>query len=145
MESLEERVVPTSYQLVDLASFNTTNGANPYSSLLMDANGNLFGTANKGGSANDGTIFEVAHGSGTITVLASFNNANGKFPQGSLVMDAAGNLFGTTVDQTSGGFGTIFELPHGSSTIVRLANFTDLNATPARTTSSWTAPATSSA
>ncbi len=47
--------------------------------LIMDSSGNLYGTADAGGAINedDGTVFEVAKGSGTITTLASFNGTNG--------------------------------------------------------------------
>ena len=44
----------------------------------MDSSGNLYGTTGQGGaSTDDGTVFELAHGSGTITTLASFNGTNG--------------------------------------------------------------------
>ena len=45
---------------------------------------------------SDGTVFEIAQGSGTITTLASFNGTNGADPYAGLVEDASGNLFGTT-------------------------------------------------
>ena len=85
-----------------LTSFNgTTNGANPYGSLIMDAAGNLFGTTNQGGANGKGTVFEIVKTgsgySGSPTVLVSFNGANGSQPSfGSLIMDAAGNLYGVT-------------------------------------------------
>jgi uncharacterized repeat protein (TIGR03803 family) len=85
-----------------LASFNGTNGATPTSNVLFDANGNLFGTANQGGSSNQGTVWELAKGSSTITALASFNGGNGAGPNGPVAFDANGNLFGTAV---GGGFG----------------------------------------
>ena len=50
----------------------------------------------------------------TFTTLATFNGNNGVYP-GSLVADAAGNLYGLTAGST------IFELPKGSSTIITLA------------------------
>ena len=49
----------------------------PYGGLIMDSSGNLYGTTSGGGASNDGTVFELAHGSGTITTLASFNGTNG--------------------------------------------------------------------
>ncbi len=119
-----------------LASFNNTNGANPYDGLLMDSGGNLFGTTFGGGDANgDGTVFELAAGSNTITTLASFSGgASGANPVGGLYLDANGNLFGTTynggdvADDPNGyGLGTIFKLPHGSSTISVLAAFNKTN------------------
>ena len=51
-----------------------------------------------GGASNDGTVFEVAAGSGAITTLASFNGTNGLEPFAGLVEDSSGNLFGTATD-----------------------------------------------
>src|SRR6516165_5239092 len=67
VRQLETRLTPS---LSTLASFNSTDGANPYAGLIMDGSGNLYGTAESGGAANDGTIFELAHGRGTLTTLA---------------------------------------------------------------------------
>src|SRR5205085_967830 len=63
-----------------LASFHGANGAIPHVALLRDGRGNLFGTTVFGGTANDGTVFELPAGSGTITALASFTGANGVNP-----------------------------------------------------------------
>jgi uncharacterized repeat protein (TIGR03803 family) len=106
-----------------LASFNGSNGANPYAGLIMDSSGNLFGATFYGGSSGDGTIVELAHGSHTITALASFNGSDGAHPVGSPIMDSSGNLYGTTAVGGSSGNGTVFELAHGSQTITSLASF----------------------
>jgi uncharacterized repeat protein (TIGR03803 family) len=110
-----------------LASFTGTNGANPEAGLVMDSSGNLYGTTNLGGATNDGTVFELAKGSGTIQTLASFNGTNGANPSDSLIMDSSGNLFGTTVYGGASGDGTVFELAHGSDTIHTLASFNVAN------------------
>ncbi len=109
--------------IVTLASFDKTNGSSPVGELLMDKNGDLFGTTSQGGAKNDGVIFELAHGSSNITVLASFNLTNGTSPQGSLLADSSGDLFGTASGGGANGLGTVFELVHGSSTITALASF----------------------
>jgi uncharacterized repeat protein (TIGR03803 family) len=106
-----------------LASFNGTNGEEPFGALLVDSSGNLFGTTVYGGASNDGTVFEVARGSGTITVLASFNGADGANPQDGLVMDSSGNLYGTTYAGGTSGDGTVFELAQGRGTVTTLASF----------------------
>ncbi len=64
--------------------------------LVMDSSGNLYGTASQLGASNDGTVFELAQGSGTITSLASFNGTDGAYPVAGLIMDSSGNLYGTT-------------------------------------------------
>ncbi|HEV3082950.1 MAG TPA: choice-of-anchor tandem repeat GloVer-containing protein, partial [Gemmataceae bacterium] len=127
-----------SHNITTLASFNDTDGANPRAGLIMDSSGNLYGTAAFGGNGGgihstsdpgDGTVFEVAKGSGMITTLASFNVFNGANPFAGLIMDSSGNLYGTTA---FGGMnlsyygpsgGTVFELAKGSGTITTLAEF----------------------
>jgi uncharacterized repeat protein (TIGR03803 family) len=100
-----------------------TDGALPFASLTLDATGNLFGTTLNGGThtcagSGCGTVFELSpNGSGwTETVLYSFGSSmDGIYPYASLIMDAAGNLYGTTQQGGTRGFGgTVFELsPNG--------------------------------
>jgi uncharacterized repeat protein (TIGR03803 family) len=100
-----------------LVNFNGTNGANPFASLIFDANGNLFGTTRLGGANNFGTVFEIAKTTGgyasTPNTLINFcslpNCADGGEPFASLIFDNNGNLFGTT---RYGGAnnGTVFEI-----------------------------------
>ena len=121
--------------ITTLASFNGANGINPVAGLVRDPRGNLFGTTLSGGANGDGTVFELAAGSGTITTLASFNGANGANPAAGLVRDPRGNLFGTTSSGGIGfnpaipfsGFGTVFELAAGSGTLTTLASFNGAN------------------
>jgi uncharacterized repeat protein (TIGR03803 family) len=110
-----------------LASFNGANGANPFGALIEDSSGNLFGTASAGGGNNKGTVFEWVKSSGTLSVLASFNGANGASPAGKLVEDTSGNLFGTTSAGGSNGLGTVYEWVQSSGTLSVLANFTGDN------------------
>jgi uncharacterized repeat protein (TIGR03803 family) len=83
-----------------------TDGATPFAGLVMDANGNLYGTTFTGGSACNpggcGTVFRL-NKERKETVLYSFNGfGDGASPHAGLVMDAKGNLYGTTL---SGGTG----------------------------------------
>jgi uncharacterized repeat protein (TIGR03803 family) len=111
-----------------LHSFGGTSrngdGDSPNSALIMDRDGNLYGTTIAGGSSacgsggccagtGCGTVFKVAP-DGTTTILYRFlNDGHGKFPVGSLAMDRTGNLYGMT--QQGGGAGTIFKLePDGT-------------------------------
>src|SRR5262245_25798112 len=108
-----------------LASFDGKNGSSP-TGLLLDGSGNLFGTAYWGGDSNLGTVFEVAAGSHTIMRLVSFNGPNGPNganPDSGLVMDRAGNLFGTTLYSSDNGvgWGTVFEVAAGSHEFMTLA------------------------
>ncbi len=104
------------------------DGAEPTGSLLMDAAGNFYGTASSGGIHNGGTVFKLTPRDGggfRSQVLYSFGNGtgtDGAFPNGSLIMDGAGNLYGTTAGGgihpgcENEGCGTVFELsPNGSA------------------------------
>jgi uncharacterized repeat protein (TIGR03803 family) len=99
-----------------LHSFSAgTDGANPFAGLVRDAEGDLYGTTNSGGSYGQGTVFELEH-TGKEKVLYTFTGeADGGQPLlGYLVRDAKGNLYGTTVrgGASSCSFlcGTVFEL-----------------------------------
>ena len=93
-------------------SFNgTTDGAYPISALTLDPTGSLFGTANQGGSGQEGTIFKLTN-KGRFSVLHTFKGIlQGANPAAGLILDSSGNFYGTT---TEGGNldddGTIFEL-----------------------------------
>jgi uncharacterized repeat protein (TIGR03803 family) len=96
-----------------LATFDGANGDQPYGPLTIDAAGDLFGTTSLGGDAGDGLVFEIAKtagGYGPLTTLLAFTGTNGANPVGGLTTDAAGDLFGTTVDGGASGEGTVFEI-----------------------------------
>ena len=100
-------------QAITLASFDGVNQLTPKGPLLLDAKGDLFGTTYNGGAANDGSVFELvktASGYGALITLATFNGTNGAYPSAGLVMDAAGNLYGTTYQGGTSNVGTVFEV-----------------------------------
>ncbi|MFZ0774523.1 MAG: Ig-like domain repeat protein [Candidatus Sulfotelmatobacter sp.] len=105
------------------AESNCTDGAWPFSGLIQDATGNLYGTTLRGGAntvANGGgTAFKLAPpaqqgGAWTEIVLYSFcsasNCTDGEYPEAALLQDAAGNLYGTTAWGGANGGGTLFKL-----------------------------------
>lgn len=112
-----------------LYDFSGTDGAFPEAGLIMDKSGNFYGTTSSGGAYGYGEVFELA-ANGSLTVLYSFTGgADGSTPIAPLVMDAAGNLYGTTEtggqdgDGCSGygtkGCGVVFELaPGGTETVL---------------------------
>src|SRR5450755_1561047 len=76
---------------------NGTDGAYPISPLVRDASGTMYGATSVGGSSGQGTVFKI-DATGQETILHSFNLVpDGESPQSALVLDAAGNLYGTTV------------------------------------------------
>jgi uncharacterized repeat protein (TIGR03803 family) len=110
--------------ITTLASFNGTNGAEPDAGVTLDASGNLYGTTEDGGASSEGTVFEIARGSGTVTVLLSFDGANGASPS-AVTLDASGNLYGTTSrGGSSGDDGTVFELTPNTAVSLSLTSGT---------------------
>ncbi len=108
-----------------LYSFNyPTDGGSPTGARLMDQHGNLYGTAQQSGIQNGnctvgcGTVFALVKQGDTwkYSILHSFHGMpDGALPSGTLVADAAGNLYGTTVsggadDVCFEGCGTVFQL-----------------------------------
>jgi uncharacterized repeat protein (TIGR03803 family) len=100
--------------------YNFTNGAdggNPLGGVVLDAAGNLYGTTASGGSASSGTVFKLAsdgNGGYTQSVLHSFTaGTDGSYPHAGVVLDASGNLFGTTQFGGSATMGTVFRLMPG--------------------------------
>jgi len=92
------------------------DGYTPTGSLVRDAAGNLYGTTQNGGAANYGTVYKLDK-TGKITILYSFAlGADGGLPEGGLVRDTAGNLYGTTslggdlACNGGSGCGTIFKI-----------------------------------
>ena len=99
------------------------DGAEPQGPLVRDADGNLFGAALQGGAHQAGTIFKLAS-DGTLTVLHSFSGGrDGGAPQGGLLRDGAGNLFGSAFAGGDTGNGTVFGITKAGS-FRRLHSFT---------------------
>jgi uncharacterized repeat protein (TIGR03803 family) len=101
---------------------NGNDGAYPSGALVFDKAGSLFGTAVSGGSTSCsngcGTVFELKPGSNgwTFSVIYSFTGGSDGFAPafGSLILDKAGNLYGTA-EMGGKGSGTVFKLTHSKS------------------------------
>src|ERR1700743_981564 len=80
-------------------SFNGNNGRLPDGGLVADARGNLYGNTFDGGPNPYGNVFELtpaAAGTWQETVLYTFTGGtDGALPESTLVLDAAGNIYGT--------------------------------------------------
>jgi uncharacterized repeat protein (TIGR03803 family) len=87
--------------------------------MNLDAAGNMYGTTSQGGTSNWGTVFKL-DSAGTESVLYSFTGApDGAGPAGDLVLDAAGDLLGTTSTGGIAGAGTVFRLdPTGKQSVL---------------------------
>ncbi len=91
------------------------DGASPaYSYVLFDDAGNLYGTASGGGANGYGVVFKLTRSANawTETVLYNFagGSSDGANPQNGLIVDAAGNYYGTTQAGGAYGGGTVFKL-----------------------------------
>ncbi len=112
-----------------------THGYQPYGGPVFDTSGNLYGTSNTGGAYgttnSGGTVYELsplAGGGWSQKVLHSFGNGtDGAEPYAGVIFDSAGNLYGTTTQGGTLGFGIVFELIHQTGGAWReeiLHNFT---------------------
>lgn len=101
-----------SYTYKVIHTFGGAEGISP-GGLTIDASGNLYGTTEYGGDTNnDGTVFELVDSSGSYTekVLHTFSGNDGSLPYASLIADASGNLYGTTIQGGEYDYGTVFKL-----------------------------------
>jgi uncharacterized repeat protein (TIGR03803 family) len=86
------------------------DGGNPYGGVILDGQGNSYGTTVAGGATGNGTVFKI-DSAGVETVLHSFaGGSDGRSPIGSLVLDRKGHLYGTTYYGGPDDSGTIFEV-----------------------------------
>jgi uncharacterized repeat protein (TIGR03803 family) len=92
------------------------DGAGPLGGLIFDTKGALYGVTAQGGAANAGTVFQLAppekrQTAWTKTTLYSFGGgADGADPQGSLIFDHRGSLYGVTYSGGAAGGGTVYQL-----------------------------------
>jgi len=103
-----------------------SDGANPFAGLTFDGAA-LYGTTETGGGSCCGTIFKLT-GNGLETVLYNFTGgADQGFPAGTLIRDAAGNLYGTAQHGERSGAGSVFQVtPSGQlTTLYQFTNGTD--------------------
>jgi len=80
------------------------------SGLVIDAQGNLYGTTFQGGQFGAGIVFKISP-DGTEIIPPNFSGgADGAYPQATLFMDAQGNVYGTTEEGGANNSGTVFEV-----------------------------------
>jgi uncharacterized repeat protein (TIGR03803 family) len=116
------------------------DGRQPNSGLGLDASGALFGTAAGGGRYGAGTVYRLSPpgpgGARSFTVLYDFKvGTDGLIPDSAPVVDAAGNVYGTTGFGGTYGLGTVWKLappaaPGGAWTETILHSFAGATATP---------------
>lgn len=117
--------------LDNLFVFETTHGAAPQAALIQGSDGNFYGTTQKGGSQNAGTVFRMAP-DGAVTTIYSFCSqadcSDGTWPTAALVQGQDGDLYGVTTGggDPAGGWGAVFKITtDGSLTTLHRFLLTD--------------------
>lgn len=94
------------------------DGGVPYGGLIADKSGNFYGSATEGGTGGGGTIFKLTPAGSAWTFSVIYSNPgwgiSGSFRN--LVLDASGNLYGTTHCDGAYNAGTVYELTPASGT-----------------------------
>jgi uncharacterized repeat protein (TIGR03803 family) len=102
-------------------------GRDVYTAVVQAADGNLYGTTRLGGEFGKGTIYRIAPDGSGFAVLHSFNGDDGQDPQGQLVEDSDGLLYGTTMLGGSDSRGVIYRISTAGE-FQRLYSFPRLSA-----------------
>jgi len=87
-----------------------TDGTFPVGSVVLDSAGNLYGTTESGGSAGYGVVYRLDTAGNLILLHTFAGGVDGADPQAGLLLDAAGNLYGTTADGGFRGAGVVFKV-----------------------------------
>ncbi len=113
------------YQVIHSFVGSGSDGEAPLGPLLFDQAGNIYGTTFSLGNSQTcltqhldcGTVFELSPSSAgwVETILYKFTgSSDGAYPGGNIVLDGAGNLYGTTYDGGTSGWGVVYELTPGA-------------------------------
>lgn len=103
-------------------SFASNAGYNPNAGVVFDPQGNLYGTTDEASVNGNGTVYKLTKSASgwTATLVYQFmDGADGAEPEAPVAIDAAGNLYGTTITggnkQKPFGTGTVYELSPDSN------------------------------
>jgi uncharacterized repeat protein (TIGR03803 family) len=113
------RLDPSGNETVLYTFTGGADGGQPWGGVTQDSEGNLYGTTATGGASGYGVVFRVDT-SGHETVLHSFTGgADGSAPYAGVVLDSAGNIYGTTTSGGSSSEGIVFRMdPSGNETVL---------------------------
>jgi uncharacterized repeat protein (TIGR03803 family) len=94
-----------------LHDFNTTDGSQPESGLILASNGFLYGTTDNGGTFGNGTIFKIDTAGGNFSTIRHLDgDADGEEPRGRLVQATDTNLYGVTHSGGANNSGTLYRI-----------------------------------
>lgn len=113
------KVDPSGHETVLHAFTTAGDGAHPYGRVVRDSAGNLYGTTYQGGAVRHGIVYKIDT-TGQETILYSFTGGDdGANPEAGVILDSAGNLYGTTRGGGPGRAGVVFKLdPTGYETVL---------------------------
>lgn len=111
------------FRVLHFFAGKTADGCYPFGTVAMDKAGNVYGTTEGCGASGYGTIWKVSK-KGVATILHSFTGGpnDGAYPLSGVVLDASGNMYGTTVEGGASEVGTVYELSN-SGTMTLLHSF----------------------
>ena len=120
----------TGFELLHTFVGGAGDGLDPSSGLILDGAGNLYGTTDRGGPDDAGTVFRIKSDGAGFQLLHTFTlspSGYGQFPVAPLVLDGAGNLYGATSFEggPSNAFGTVFTVGTDGTGFRVLHTFTD--------------------
>jgi uncharacterized repeat protein (TIGR03803 family) len=102
------------------------DGSFPYAGVILDSAGNLYGTTEQGGDES-GVVYKLDP-AGQETVLHAFCSltgcTDGVQPVAGVILDSAGNLYGTTLSGGAGQYGVVYEMDT-AGTLTVLYSFTN--------------------
>lgn len=111
--------------ITNIVNFDgANNGGNPKGSLMQAMNGKLYGMTLNGGANNHGVIYEYNITSASLTVVFDFDGANsGSAPNGKLVENSSGLLYGLTAQGGANSEGVLFEYNIATDTYTKKQDF----------------------
>lgn len=97
-----------------------TDGCSPYAGVTLDSSGNIYGTTLTGGTNGVGTVFKLTP-SGVFSLVHSFDytGSDGFVPYAGVTLDSGGNIYGTTYEGGTIGFGAVYKItPSGTESLL---------------------------
>ena len=113
------KILPGGQEKVLYAFTGGVDGGLPLCGVTPDAAGNLYGTTIFGGVANAGVVYKLDAAGQESTLYSFAGGADGGGPNSGVILDAVGNVYGTTAGGGAMNFGVVYEVsPGGVETVL---------------------------